>query len=434
MSSNHSRAYRRFGLTLFITAFPLGLVGWSVSPHAAQALGMPLAWATRVDEASKSTTSFIDDGNVADSSQLTSLDAANHNEIIEPTLPTVSEPESFASVYTLHDVTQWAYDHSPAAALIESESAAVVRGIDTSNADGCCAARLIQNVLREVALARRNDSATEAATAYHKLVAATQAVALAEEAIAIQDKLIALAAEAERLDIPDANPLKLRQSRLDLVDVKTEQSFNGLKLRQELSRLTGRSESEVATAVMAESLPTEAPSMIAGDAVATALIQRNDLRAAQILCRDLKRCNLDAARLLLGTISPGVGLSLATAATGILKCLKDDNTDNDLNARRCQCQEIQKSLQSVIRNETLQAVLDVRNAGARLNIVDEQILLASERLDDTRGKIQIDDVTPGSDFIVELEIYQLRGDRLTLQKDLAVAMDKLNHAQGIAAY
>jgi hypothetical protein len=335
--------------------------------------------------------------------------------------------------YTFDDVTRWASDHSPAANLIESESVAVTRGINTNDPDGCCAARLVQNVMREVALARRSDSVLQAAVAYHKLVAATQAVKMADDAIAAQDKLIALATEAERLGLPYANPLKLRQTRLDLLDLKTEQSFGALKLRQELSRLTGRSESEVATATMSDALPVQAPSIVAGDAVATALTQRHDLRAIQILCRDLNRCNLDAARLLMGTLSPGVGLSLATAATGMLKCFKEDTTENDLNARRCQCQELQDSLQAVIRNETLQAVLDVRSAGARLKLVDEQLQLASERLDETRGKIHIDEATPGSDLVVELEIYQLRGDRLARQKDLAVAIDNLNHAQGNGA-
>lgn len=429
MSSNHTSVYRRFGLTLFVAVLPLGLVGWCVSPHAAQALGMPLAWANGIHSASMHKASSTDDDRLTDASRLNEPDSAEFGASIAQTLVPMSEPQVFATTYTLYDVTQWAYDHSPAASLMESEAAAVVRGIDTSDADGCCAAWLIQNVLREVALARRSDSATEAAIAFHKLVAATQAVNVAEEAIVVQDKLIAFAAEAERLDIPDANPLKLRQTRLDLVDIKTEQSFNGLKLRQELSRLTGRSEVEVATAVMVELLPTEAPSIVAGDVVATALLQRHDLRAVQILCKDLKRCNLDAARLLMGAISPGVGLSLATAATGILKCLKEDNTDNDLNARRCQCQELQDSLRGVIRNETLQAVLDVRCAGARLKLVDEQLLLASARLDETRGKIKIDEATPGSDLMVELEIHQLRGNRLALQKDLAIAIDNLNHAQ-----
>lgn len=430
MSANHTKSYRRFGLTILATALPLGMVGWCASPHAAQALGMPLAWANRIPDADESVISSDDDARLFRSRHLSDLNAAENSAIIESTLLPMSGPLSFAITYTFHDVTQWAYDHSPAAALIESEAAAIVRGIDTSDDNGCCAARLIQDVLQEVALARRSDSANEAAIVFHQLVAATQAVIYAEEAIAVQDKLIALAAEAERLDIQDANPLKLRQTRLDLVDAKTEQSFNGLKLRQELSRLTGRSEAEVASAEMGESLPTEAPSIVAADAVATALSQRHDLRAVQILCRDLRRCNLDAARLLMGTISPGVGLSLATAATGILKCLKEDNTDNDFNARRCQCQSLQNSLKDVIRNETLQAVLDVRSAGARLKLVDEQLLLASARLDDTRGKVQLDVVTPGSDYIVELEIHQLRGDQLALQKDLAVAIDNLNHAQG----
>ncbi len=332
--------------------------------------------------------------------------------------------------YTLTDVMQWAYEYSPAASLINSEAIAVRRGINTEDSDGCCEARLVQGVLQEVALARRSDSATEAAIAYHKLVAATQAVEFASQAVAIQDKLIGLAAEAERLDIPDANPLTLRQTRLDLVDLQTEQTFNALKLRQELSRLTGRSESEVAVAIMMDPLPSDAPSIAAGEAVSQAFRQRHDLRALQVLCRDLNRCNLDAARLMMGTLSPGAGLSLAVAATGLLKCLKTDTTDNDFQARRRQCAELLESVQSVVRNETLQAVLDVRSAGARLQIVDEQLQFATERLEEARGKIQIDEATPGSDLIVELEIYQLRGKRLARQKDLAIAIDNLHHASG----
>lgn len=425
MSSNHTNTYRRFGVTLFVIALPLGLISWCVSPHAAQALGMPLAWANGSHDANAS----LHHDRLPDASRLIEPAAAEEGMTIEQAVAPISDPQMSATTYTLDDVTRWAHDYSPAASLIESEAAAVVRGIDTSNADGCCAARLIQDVLREVALARRSDRANEAAIAFHQLVAATQAVILADEAIAVQDKLIAFAAEAERLDIPDSNPLKLRQTRLDFIDMKTQQSFNGLKLRQELSRLTGRSETEVANALMGGLLPTEAPSIAAGDAVATALNQRHDLRALQILCRDLKPCNLDAARLLMGAISPGIGLSLATAASGILKCLQEGNNDKDLNTRRCQCQELQSSLQGVIRNETLQAVLDVRSAGARLKLVDEQIQLASARLEGTRGKIQIDEATPGSDWMVELEIYQLRGERLERQTDLAVAIDNLHHAQ-----
>ncbi|TWT67537.1 TolC family protein [Allorhodopirellula solitaria] len=337
--------------------------------------------------------------------------------------------ESVAT-YTLSQVMQWAAAHSPAANQIEAESTAVMRGIDTSDPDRCCAARYAQSVLQELALARRSDSATEAAIAYHQLIAAIRARDLAGEAISVQDELIAMATEAERLELPDGNPLKLKQTRLDLVDAQLEHTFVARKLRQELSRLTGRSETEVAAAIMVDALPEDAPLINAADEVADAQARRHDLRAVDVLCRDLRSCNLDAARILMSTISPGAGMSLATAATGILKCFQHDTGDNELSVRRYQCSELKRSLENVVRNETLQAILDVRCASERLKLVDEQLQFASERLDQTRGRIQIDESAPGSDLIVELEIHQLRGDRLARQKDLAVAIDNLHHATG----
>lgn len=451
MSTNHMIPYRRFGLAFVVTILAPTVACWYASPHAAQALGVPLAWAGVVSDADALASSTLGSnappggndapgGNEAPgindiahairASALGSLEPSDLMGITSPPDRSVAASPIASMTYTYDDVTRWASDHSPAANLIESESVAVTRSINTNDPEGCRAARLVQNVLRELALARRSDSVRQAAVTYHKLIAATNAVNMANDAIAVQDKLIAFATEAERLDLPDANPLKLRQTRFDLLDLKTEQSFGALKLRQELSRLTGRSEAEVAAATMSDTLPDHAPSIGASEAVATALIQRHDLRAIQILCRDLNRDNLNAGRLLMGTLHPGVGLSLATAATGMLKCFQEDTSDNDLHARRCQCQRLQESLKAVIRNETLQAVLDVRSADARLQLVDEQLQLAAQRLDDTRGRIHIDEAAPGSDLVVELEIYQLRGDRLARQMDLAVAIDDFNHALG----
>lgn len=451
MSTNHMIPYRRFGLAFVVTILAPTVACWYASPHAAQALGVPLAWGGVVSDADAvafttlgsndapggddapgihDTLGIHDVAHAIGSSSLSPLEPTDLVEMPRRRDRSVAASPIASMTYTYDDITRWASDHSPGANLIESESAAVTRRINTNDPEGCRAARLVQNVLRELALARRSDSVRQAAVTYHKLIAATNAVNMANDAIAVQDKLIAFATEAERLDLTDANPLKLRQTRLDLVDLKTEQSFGALKLRQELSRLTGRSEAEVAAATMSDTLPDHAPSIGAGEAVATALIQRHDLRAIQILCRDLNRDTLDAGRLLMGTLHPGVGLSLATAATGILTCFQEDTSDNDLHARRCQCQRLQESLRAVIRNETLQAVLDVRSAGARLQLVDEQLQLAAERLDETRGRIRIDEATPGSDLVVELEIYQLRGDRLARQMDLAVAIDDFNHALG----
>ncbi|EMI53731.1 hypothetical protein [Rhodopirellula sallentina] len=431
--------YRRYGL-LFLLAIVIPSLGWRyLSPNTAQALGVPLSWVGLSDAAVASDSTSLDFG---DSVETLSLDG----EVVE-TLPvpagadgsfaisesgmTVEHAVASPAMYTQNQVMRWAYDRSPEAALIEAEVDAVLRGIDPKDPDACCSARLIRNVLREVALARRYDDATHAVVAYHKLIAATQAVEIAEQAIQTADQLISMADQAERLELPDGDPIHLRQTRLDLVTIKTEQSFNTLKLRQELSRLTGREEAEVAHAIMMDALPVDAPTIIAGEAVAVALVQRRDLRAVQVLCRELRSCNVDAARLLMGIVSPGVGLSLATASKGLFQCLKEDRSDDDLHARRRQCSQLCRSLEVVIRNETLQAVLDVRSAAARLKLVDQQIDLAHQRLEEARGRIEIDEETPGTDLALELEIFEYQAKRIALQKDLALALDDLDHARSM---
>jgi hypothetical protein len=427
-ATNRMSKFRRFGWLCLLAIIVPSLGWWYAAPRAAQALTVPLSWVGLSTTNSDVPTLSL------------GLESAGSIELAPPidgSLPLPLEMhglnvevQSGPAMYSLCQVMQWAYDRSPEAKLIESEVDAVTRGIDPKDPDACCSARLVRNVLREVALARRYDDATHAAVAYHKLLAATEAVEFARQAIAVHDKLIAMADEAERLEIPDGNPLKLRQKKLDLVQLKTEQTFNTLKLRQELSRLTGRSEAEVATAVMTDVLPGQAPAIVAGEAVATAITQRRDLRAVQVLCRELRSCNVDAARLLMGMVSPGIGLSLAAASKGgLFECLKDDKSDDDLNARRRQCSQMRESLEVVIRNETLQAVLDVRSAGARLKLIDEQIQLASSRLDEVRGMLKLETVTPGSDFVVELELFELRGDRLAMQKTLALAIDDIEHAK-----
>ncbi|TWU02072.1 hypothetical protein [Neorhodopirellula pilleata] len=331
--------------------------------------------------------------------------------------------------YTVSDVRRWAYARSPEAGLIEAEIKAVMRGVDPKDPESCCSAMLIRDVLTEVALARRADDATHAAVAYHKLIAAIAASRHVDNAIRWQDELIEIAEEAERLDLPDGDPLKLRQSRLELLDLKSQQRFAELKLRQELSRLTGRDEAEVARAVMVDPLPTTASSIVAGLAVETAFAQRHDLRAVTILAARLNACNLDAARLLMGIVSPGVGLSLAAASKGLFSCLKEDRSDDDLHDRRRQANNLVESLRHVIRNETLQAVLDVRAASARLTLIDEQIAIAEDRLNRTEGEMKLDDSPPGSDLLIQLQIAELNGKRVGIMKDLALAQDDLDHAQ-----
>ena len=432
-----------FGLLCIVAIVGPSLGWWCSSPRAAQALGVPLAWVGLAGDSNSGSPGIIsvEPGVPVETIRLSEPDNGMPRppgEVLNPSFNIIPGESNVGesnvvlqpAMYTQNQVMRWAYERSPEARLIEAEIDAVMRGVDPKDPDQCCSARLVRNVLEEVALARRHDDATHAAVAYHKLLAATQAVVFAAEAVATTDRLISMADEAERLEIPDGDPLKLRQTRGKLRGLETEHSFHSLKLRQELSRLTGRSESEVGTAIMTDALPHDAPAIIAGEAVSMALAQRHDLRAVETLCRELGSCNVDAARLLMGIVSPGAGLSLATAAKGLFQCLKDDKSDDDLNARRRQCRQLNDSLKIIIRNETLQAVLDVRSAAARLKLIDEQLNLAAQRHQKTSDRIKIDEAEPGSDLAIELELTELGGNRLQIQKELILALDDLNHAKG----
>src|SRR6056297_3030825 len=198
----------RLGLLsmLLVTAPGAGL--FLTSPRAAETLHRSLDWVTASPEKSILTRS----GSDASLTDPDSIASAASSE--------ASGPESIAeapATYSIAQVMRWAYDRSPEAALIEAESAAVMRGVDPHDPDSCCSARLVRNVLAEVALARRADDATHAAVAYHKLVAAEDALSIINQAIAVEDRLIEMSEQAERLELPDGDPLKLNQSRLQLL-------------------------------------------------------------------------------------------------------------------------------------------------------------------------------------------------------------------------
>ena len=357
--------------------------------------------------------------------------------------PSTSSPSSLAAsslaasaspvpAYTLAEVRAAAYAFSPEGNLLEGEAQAVACNVDPDDEQSRCSAALISSVLREVAIGRRADDAALAAKAYHRLVAAEAGWLVAQEALLVQDQLIELAEQAERLELPDGDVRELQQQRLQLQDTAEQQRFARLKLRQELARLTGWPESEVAVAVLVDSLPEAGSPIDAAEAVAAASAQRHDLQAVANLCQGMNRCSLPAARQLLGALSPGVGLSLGTVARSrLLACLHDDRSDNDLAARRRQCRQLYTALDRTIRNETLQAVLDVRLAQARFELVTQQIELVRTRLEETKAQIQLDQAQPGSDHLVELQLQSLLGTRLERQLDLAVALDEFDRVRSM---
>ncbi|MEO9935451.1 hypothetical protein [Rhodopirellula bahusiensis] len=351
-------------------------------------------------------------------------------------METLVKPNLTGSVasYTRQQVMQWAYDYSPEANMIDQESRAVACGVDCDDDDAVCQLRLIRSVLAEIALGRRSDDAASAGKAYDRLVAAQLGKQIAQQGIVVQNRLIDLANEADRLGVPDGNVLQLQQAKLVWQDMEVQQSFATQKLRQELARRTGRPESEVALAVTIDELQSaeSVGSVDASISVGTALANRNDLKAVKKLCAGMRTCNLSSARQLIGALSPGAGLAIASA-TGkkLFSCLSPDSNTSDLNCRRQQCSLLRESLSEVIRNETLQAVLDVRLSNARLGLIDRQLQWAEERLAETQAAIELDQQPVGSDELIRLEIEKLRGDQLARRLDVSLAITEWKRVQGI---
>jgi hypothetical protein len=146
----------------------------------------------------------------------------------------------------------------------------------------------------------------------------------------------------------------------------------------------------------------------------------------------MRSCNLASARQLIAGLSPGAGFAIASA-TGkkLFACLSPDTNTSDLNCRRQQCSLLRESLSEVIRNETLQAVLDVRLANARLELIEQQLQWADERLAETKAAIELDQKSVGSDDLIRLELERLRGDQLARQLDVSLAITEWKRVQGI---
>ncbi|MEM6980064.1 MAG: hypothetical protein AAF539_10390 [Planctomycetota bacterium] len=380
------------------------------------------------------TTPNLNEPNWAEHSDATSKSNLTLGTDSPNELETTSDITTITSdeiVYELNQVRDWAANYSPEAALLDSESRAVMCNVDPKDEESCCSARLIQSVLCELALGRRADDAFAAAKAYHQLIAATEGQRIAQQALATQMELVAMAETAASLDIRDGDVMKLNQDRIDLVQAELAQSFSIRKLRQELARVTGRDESEAAVARPIDFLPTTAEPIDTGVAVATALAQRHDLRAVANLCQRMNRCNLPAARQLLGAVSPGVGLSLASLSgkKGLFGCLKDDHSDDDLATRRRQCRDLHRSLSRTIRNQVLQAILDVRLAHKKTQLAFERLELAERRFDAASVKLRIEKAMPGTDVIAELELIQMQGEVVKTQLELALAVDTLHNVR-----
>ncbi len=404
----------------------------------------PARWIATASFALVAMLTLAVDGNVSAVGRLPTLTAVEVDEL--PALPAVeptnSLPQSVESaaetlielippvaaagaVYRVDQVARWALEASPGAAALRGEAASLRTAADRQDNDARCAADLAADVLELLAQNVADADATSAATVYWQLVGAGQARVLLAEATATQRDLLELAEAAERLSLPDGDSSEIRDGLLELEDRDVEKRFESLKLRQRLAQLTLRPESEVATAVTIDPLPVAGQPIDTAATLAAALAGRRDLRAVSELCRRISVQTLPATRTLLGQVSPGLGLMLASGGGGgLLAKLHDDDErqSREASARRRQACGARDDLAAAIRHETLQAVLDVRAAAGRLAIADRRVELAGESVAVAMREVKVDRQPPGSDLIAQLSEIERRGDQLRRRVELATAM------------
>ena len=357
--------------------------------------------------------------------------ADEKESVRERPVSTISVPYLGASIaidpqsteWTVEDVALWAYKHSPTAAVLEVERAALARQLDCDDEEQRAMIGLAQAVLAELALHARTEAAADAKLSYYRLVAARRQLEVLNGSAPLVEQLESLAETAERLEIVDGDRDKLADERLVLEDKWFEIDFSVQRLFGQLGGLLGNQVGDGAHIQLLSPLPQ-------GDAIGldeTLLIEhafshRHDLKAIEALCRCLNCKSLPAARKLLGSFVPGIGLDLLTAASGggILKLHGHRQDDSaDLAQRKAQCHKLAESRREQIAAEVHDALLRVQAAIARGEVARRRVAAQRIVADRARRGEELEQVLPGTQLQAELKLAEL--ETLQLLQELALA-------------
>lgn len=351
--------------------------------------------------------------------------------------PLSAEDSNTAPVWTVAAVGRAAADHAPAARLLETERTASACGLDREDSEACARVGLIQAVYGDLAAHQRNDAAADAMSAYWRAVALRDQLDLLDEAYPLLDTLEALADAAERLEIPDGNRDQLADERLQIEDRLIEGRFSQRRVRHQLAALTGSSVAQAEAAQLEDLLPVPQETDLDVDRqIDIAMRNRSDLHAAETLCRCMNGNSLPAARDLLGTFSPGLGIAAATATAArgsrLLALHAPRPSFPDLACRRSQCNELVAVRREQIYAEVRDAVLQLEEAVARAEVASRRAELADTAARRAIRATEIEQQAPGTGQRAQLESLEQQADRIEKQLRVAQALVELKRAQGTA--
>ncbi len=335
--------------------------------------------------------------------------------------------------WSADQVGSWAADHSPRAAMIETERNAIACGLNRRDARQCAQVGLIQATLAHVARHERNRSAADALETYFRAAGLQQQREQLLAAAITLDALVSQANRAAEVGLPGADPDQLLQQRLELQDQITQVKFGAQKLRLSLAWITGQQETESLAAELSDQPLGETGIGGGSDPIAIAMAHRHDLKAAETLCRCMSADSLPAAKSMLGVLQPGIGLASAAVSPAALLGMicRKGKAGSDLGCRRQQCRQLQTSIREQIRSEVLIAQIDLQEASERLKLASDRSQLAQLQLQRTEASIAIDEANVGADRLAKLRLLERQGEMTSRWIDHAVAEVRLREAQGI---
>ena len=351
--------------------------------------------------------------------------------VVPPSSLNVVSEFQVPSDWAAGDVAAWAAKNSPTANLLEAERSALGQKLDCKDEDELAQIGLIQAVSRELALHSRQEAAADALDVYYQAQATILQMTILRQAAPRLDTLESMAAKAETLELPDGDVDELADRRMEMEDRWFQADLGLQRLRNQLAGIVGREHTVAEAAIFSTPFPVADTIELSAEAhIPEALGKRRDLRAIETLCRCTNSKTLPAAKQLLGSLVPGLGLQVATSGGGCGLLGLHKNSDDDLACRKAQCQQLATARREQIAAQVRDAILQLREAKSRLEVARNRAALRAMLAESAARAIRLEQKPPGSDQLAELESLEQQAD--VIQRGLAVAraIVALNRAKG----
>lgn len=338
-----------------------------------------------------------------------------------------------AIAWTAEQVSRTAAANSTSANLLDSERSAVLASISRDDPKQCAQAALLQNVQRNFVCYERSRSAAQALTLYYQLIHLESQQRLLDDADQTLSQLLRMADKADELGLKDGNQSALDKRRLQVHDQRAEADGGNAKLRIGLGELLGRPFHQMVDAEFVDAASDDIRQSFSVDQwIAIALSDRCDIKAIETLCSSLNENSLPAARQLLGSLQPGLGLAIALASRQpLLASLhSDDRAAAELCHRREQCARLLAARRAQVESQVRIAFIDHQTALSRLDIARQIAEIDLQQTAQSLKAIELDQAKPGAELLAKLEHLQTQGQVLERQSARAVAYVKLLEAAG----